>query len=85
MTEEEFQEIFDNFAQPQKWTGDNALQGLNIIVKYLPEKGIEGAGHDIIFAASIDEICEAGITFEDVKKLKELNWMIDEGALACFV
>lgn len=66
--------------------GDNALKGLNIIVKYLPNSGIQSASHDIIYAADVDDIVQAGITEEDVVLLRKYNWMIeDEDYLACFV
>lgn len=69
------------------WDGCNVFSGLEIIRKYLPKLGIEGAEHDIIFSATISEILEAGITEEDALKLRKLNWMIDETntGLACFV
>jgi hypothetical protein len=65
--------------------GCNALEGLKIINSIMPNRGISGAGHDVIYSASIYEIIEAGITEEQVLKLRELNWMIDEDSLACFV
>lgn len=85
MTEEEFSEIFNNFITPLKYKGDNALTGLNIIFKYLPDRGIEAAEHGVIYGAGVKELADAGITLEDVKKLKELNWMIDNGYMSCFI
>ena len=64
---------------------DNALMGLKIIEKYLPQSGIEGAQHDIIYSVEAEELAKAGITIEDSRKLRELNWMIEEGCLACYV
>ena len=64
---------------------DNALEGLKIIAKYLPKSGVEGASHDVIWGAGVEELVIAGITKEDAIKLKELNWMIDDDSLACFV
>jgi hypothetical protein len=66
---------------------DNALCGLNLIAKYLPKRGIEGAEHDVIYACDADELAEAGITEEDAVQLRTWNWMYDEdaGCLACFV
>ncbi len=85
MTEKRLTEIMK--SDSGDWEGCNALTGLNIIAKYLPEHGVEGAEHDIIFAATISDILEAGLTEEDAKKLRSLNWMIDETStgLACFV
>jgi len=65
--------------------GCNALTGLLIIQKYLPNRGIEAAGHDIIYSAEVEELVEAGITEEDTVLLRDYNWMVDEESLACFV
>ena len=88
MKEERFIEILEGDSKfPKGLKGDdNAFLGLLIIRKYLPKSGIEGAGHDVIWSVDIDEIIEAGITEEDARKLRDLNWMIEEGTyLACFV
>ncbi len=63
----------------------NVFQGLLIIRKYLPKAGIEGADHDVIYSCGIDKLIDAGITEEDVIKLKVLNWMTQDEYLACFV
>lgn len=86
MTEKRLAEIMESDVKSD-WEGCNALTGLNIIAKYLPKSGIEGADHDIIFAATVNDILEAGLTEEDAIKLRTLNWMIDETntGLACFV
>jgi len=87
ITIEQFETIMNDESVESKFPeGDNALVGLNIIAKYLPRKGIEGAEHDIIYSVDVEEIVEAGITEEDTRRLKELNWMIEEETcLACFV
>jgi hypothetical protein len=87
MTTERLEEIMtaDNDCH---WTGDNAIQGLQIIGQYINanEKNlICGAEHDLIFSVSLEDICEAGITEEDAQKLRNLNWMIEYESLACFV
>lgn len=66
---------------------DSAVAGLEIIVKYCPKKGIQAAEHDIIYSVGIDEICETEITEEEVRQLREWNWIYDEDTdgLACFV
>ena len=62
------------------------MQGLLIIQKYTPNKGIEGADHDIIYSVDIDELIAAEITEEDAIKLRSLNWMVsDNSYMACFV
>jgi hypothetical protein len=85
---EEFEDIMNNEdTNVNIDNGCNACQGLDIIRKYCPEDGIEGASHDIIFSVTIEQIVLAGITKEDAVKLASLNWMIDETGtgLACFV
>lgn len=84
MDRDKFNEIFDGDSFVT-WEGDNALRGLKIIEKYLPGKGVEGAGHDIIYSVDADELIEAGITEEDAKSLRDINWMINDGYMACFV
>ena len=92
MTQEKFLEIFndeDNKIK-RKWDGDNALQGLLILAKYIdPTKKdiICGADHDIIYGPEISDLVDGGITEEDVIKLKSLNWGLsdDNYCLTCFV
>ena len=85
ITEEEFLEIFEN--EDTEWEGDNALQGLNIIAKYMGNKTVlNGATHDMIHSVSIDDLIDNGITREDTNKLRMLSWMIEEqDYLSCFV
>lgn len=87
MTEERLEEIFA--GDSDEWDGDNCFQGLLIIAKYVDpteKEIIVGAGHDQIYSVDIDKIIEAGITEEDAKKLRGLNWMLSEGEyLSCFV
>lgn len=89
MTENEFIQIMDDdkiSCKLSDFDGDNALFGLNLIAKYLPKSGIGSAEHDIICACYVSELVEAGITKEDVIRLKELNWMVENDEyLACFV
>ena len=89
MTEEEFIDIMEDEEKGGRLLkdlkDDNAVMGLMIIRKYLPNKGIEGAEHDVVFSVSVEEIVEAGITKKDTEMLRDLNWMIDSGSLAVFV
>ena len=85
MTEERFRELMDGDSALTEYTQCNALLGLNLIAKYLPNKGVEGAQHDVIYSVMIDDIIRAGITEKDIIELRRLNWMIDEDGLACFV
>lgn len=85
MTLEEFRDIFSN--DDADWEGDNAYQGLHIIAKYFDsEKSIiTGAERSVIYSVAIEELIEQKITEEDAMKLRKLNWMINDGDLACFV
>jgi hypothetical protein len=91
LTEERVVEILNDDEELYKaeWNGDNAFQGMQIIAKYIdPTENdiLQAAGHDIIYGPDIDELIAAGITEEDVIKLRKLNWMIeDDSYLACFV
>ena len=90
MTEERFIAIFEDEEKAGdllcKIETNNALDGLLIIKKYLPNSGIEGAEHDQIYATNISELIEAGITEDDVVMLNRLNWVVeDETYLSCFV
>lgn len=92
MTREIFLSFFDenhkNYVK-SNWKGDNAFQGLMIIAKYfdITKKDVVcGATHDEIYSVDIDEIIKNGIIEEDVKKLRKLNWSIqDDEFLSCFV
>lgn len=84
-----FEEIMEgdnpNFS---KQVGDNAFQGLMLLNLYLPNTQhslIEGADHDIIYSVDVQKILNAGLTEEDAIKLRDLNWMIQEDGLACYV
>lgn len=88
MTEEQLEEMMSNEDVKAKWEGDNALQGFMIIGKYIDFKKhtiLEAAGHEIVYGPSLSDLAEAGITEEDVKELRRLNWMSEDGSLACFV
>jgi len=84
MTKDTFKELLKG-DDHLKYEKDNVLLGLNIIAKYLPNKGVEAAEHDIIYSVSVDEILAAGITEEDVIELANLNWIIEDQYLACFI
>lgn len=85
MSRERFGEIMEGDADLSKFDQCTALLGLNLIAKYLPKRGIEGAIHDEIYACGVDELLEAGLTEEDAIQLRKMNWMIDESSLAKFV
>jgi hypothetical protein len=79
---DEVYEIFDEDSG--NWTGDNAFQGCQIISKYTNDI-IQGAGHDEIWSADVQFLIDAGMTLEEFKQLRNLNWMIQDDYLACFV
>ena len=86
MTYEEFEDIMRGDDDLMNFDDENAFVGLQIIRKYLPKAGIEGADHDVIYSASVKKLFEAGITKEDAIELRRLNWMIEDGEyLASFV
>jgi hypothetical protein len=77
MDREKFLKIMDEEAISISEDKDDALAGLNIIAKYKPY-ALHGADHDIIYSAEIDDLIEAGIIEEDVIKLRDLGWMMDD-------
>lgn len=85
----DFIEIFENDdieSELSIFKGCNAIEGLNIIKKYMPTKGIEGASHDVIYSVNVDDLVSAGVSLSDALMLKKLNWMIEDGQyMACFV
>jgi hypothetical protein len=87
MTKEKFEKIMYNNESNLENYYDNALDGLLLMQKYLPGTTlILGTDHDIIYSVDIDKLIEAGITEEDTIKLRDMNWIIEDGCyLACFV
>ena len=91
MTREEFIEILEDEDDtiPVEWEGDNAVKGLKIIERYMPDEAslITGAEHDIIYSVGVDKMIDAGVTKEDATTLRGLNWGVDEDGeyLFCFV
>lgn len=81
MTTERLEQIFEETES--NWKGDNAFQGLTILSKYT-DNLIQGAEHDIIHSANIEEVIEK-LTEEDAIKLAELNWMVSAEGFSCFV
>jgi len=85
MNEERFIEIMEENFHFAFIEDDPAVLGLLLIRKYIPKAGIEGTNHEMIVSASVERLVKAGITEEDAKNLRNLNWMITDGHLACFV
>ncbi len=79
MNRERFDEIMDaDSTRLRDYKKCRILLGLNIIAKYLPNSGVGDAQHDIIYAADVDELLEAGLTEFDAIELCNMNWIIDE-------
>ncbi len=86
MTRVQFDEIFSHDSK--SWEGDNFFQGLLIISNYFDytnQSLITGASKDIVFSISVDEMIEKGLTEHHAQILRDLNWMVEYGCLACFV
>ena len=77
MTRDDFEAVMSRDIKAEYPEQDRLLAGLNLIAKYLPKSGIEGADHDIIFACSVDDVVAAGITEEDALQLNAWNWFIE--------
>ena len=85
MTPERLEEILSTEESPSDQSKPcHILQGLNLIAKYLPNKGIEGAAHDMVYACDVSELAEAGITEDDALLLVRLGWLSDYDSLAHF-
>lgn len=88
LTKEEFTSIiFDDISWeiPSK-TPCCVIAGLKIIEKYIPNKRlVGGTDHDMIYSVSVDDIINAGITQEDVVKLRNLGWNKENDYLCKYV
>lgn len=90
MDEERFEEIFEEVESNLSALNgaDNCWLGLLIIAKYMdPQEHtiLCGAEHDKVWSVGVNELCEAGITEEDVTLLASYNWCTEDGSLMCFV
>lgn len=87
ITVEKIEEIFNGEPDGSflKLKDSNDFLGIQLIRKYIPTAGVCSADHDIIFCVSTSDLAEAGITKEDTTKLFNLNWIIENGYLACYV
>jgi len=86
MTKEEVLELFSADEFTERIEGDNTLEGLNILSKYTKQDVIAAAEHDIIYSADVDDVLEAGITDDELKRLRALGFMIEESSyFATFV
>lgn len=88
LTQERIREIFNEQEDKPyvRSNEDRMLPGLVILSKYTKDV-IQAAEHDIIYSMDIEDAIERGITEEEVIKLAESNWMVDEdnGCFAHFV
>ncbi len=89
-TKKDVEKIWDDENIESKWKGDNFVQGVLILMKYIdPQKEdiVTGAEHDEVYSVEIDVLLKKNITIEDLTKLKMLNWSYSrsEEGLSCFV
>lgn len=85
MTQEHIEEIMDNEDIEYSKEDNQELKWLNILYKYSNKKDtIIYPEHDQIYSIEISEAIENWITMEDVKKLKSLNWFIENWGFSCF-
>lgn len=87
-TKNDFITIFNN-AERKPFNGDRILKGLIIMAKYIDidETTIIGAlAHDTIYTTTIDSLIEKDILKDDVIKLRELGFCIDDDwdGLVCY-
>ena len=89
LTIERVREIFNEVKEGHiDWNGDNAIQGLLLIGKYIDYKTTDiltSASHDKIDSVSVEDAISAGMTEQDFRELAGLNWMIEGDYLSCFV
>jgi len=78
MNIEEVLELFENDTPSIHFEGDETLEGLNILAKYTKGSVLCGAEHDKIYSVDIEEVLEAGITDEELIRLRGLGFMIDD-------
>lgn len=86
LTEERFEEIMNEERPRISWQEreklpriDETWEGMLIMKKYIGTKDVIGAAeHDEIFGPNIDDLIKGGITEEDVRKLHEYGWSMDE-------
>jgi len=56
---------------------DTKLEGFKLLSKYTNQI-IHGAGHDIIYSESVEVLIKAGITKEDVERLRFYGFHVED-------
>lgn len=84
MTYEEILKIMEEDVETH-WDGDNAMQGLKILEKYSSKDVLCAAQHDQIYSINVELAAKNGITEEECKHLRSINWMVEEDCFSCFV
>lgn len=87
-TKNDFKTIFNN-AERKSFNGDRILKGLIIMSKYIDidKTTIIGTlAHDTMYTTTIDSLIEKDILKDDVIKLRELGFCIDDDwdGLVCY-
>ena len=80
MNIEEVLKLFEEDTPSIHSEGDVTLEGLNILAKYTKGTVLCGAEHDKIYSVDVDEVLEAGITDEELIRLRGLGFMIDDSS-----
>ena len=83
MTAEEIREIMEQDL-PRCEDSNKALLGLQILAKYTDD-AVAGAEHDVIYSEDIEVFAKAGITPEECKRLRELDWHLSDDQFARYV
>ena len=78
MTKEEIIDLFKNTNVNHSEENDNTFLGLSIIAKY-SNYVVQGASHDVIWSEDLDNLIDADITDEDIIRLAELGFFIEDG------
>lgn len=79
LNREDFEELFNDESIETERSSTDDLDGLNLMAKYFPGKGIiGGADHDMIYGPTVNDLIEADITKDDVIQLVKWNWLLSE-------
>jgi len=87
MTSEEFKAILEDKTITVSWQDNKLWKGCQIITKYISKNNeiITRADHNFIYTIDIEQLCQAGITKEDVTQLRKLNWTTKDGYLVYYI
>lgn len=81
MTKQKVRAILNDWVPGESIEGDGLMNGLEILKKYASGNVVSCVGHAIIFATRLEDAARAGITENEVIKLRRLGW---ESGLSLF-